>query len=292
MISPIRSLIDLVLLVALGLADLLNQHLLRGLRRNAAIVERRQRFGDPVADLSRRVLLLRVGERDLGRVVLDLIDDQQQPRKADFAGLRIDLRADLGLLTVARARRLLHRVLHRGEYDRTVDRFLARDGVDDLQEFESVGANGHRSLLREARAALGAAPRAAALRFELVLSLAGFRRGGAPGARAAGRRASFSAAFSRLRAARMRSSVSTSRASPMARIGSSTRVSLLSSAVTRRRAAGPSGPCATASIRPRKRLRPSTAVAISIRASHPTARSKSDCRTSGRSMPGEESSSR
>ena len=54
---------QLVLLVALGLANLLHQHLLGGLRRDAAVVERRQRFGDPVADAGARVLLLRVGQR-------------------------------------------------------------------------------------------------------------------------------------------------------------------------------------------------------------------------------------
>ena len=155
---PVDDLADpvlehLVLLVALGLADLLHQHLLRGLGGNAAVVEGRQRLGNPVADLGRRILLLRVDKRDLGRVVLDLIDHQQQTGEANLAGLRIDLGAHLGLLAVARARGLLHRVLHRGENDRTVDRLLARDGVDDLQEFESVGANGHWCLLHQARAA-------------------------------------------------------------------------------------------------------------------------------------------
>ncbi len=40
----------LILFVALGLADFLHQHLLGGLRRDAAVIEGRQRFGDPVAD--------------------------------------------------------------------------------------------------------------------------------------------------------------------------------------------------------------------------------------------------
>ena len=110
---------------------------------DAAEIEGRQRLGDPVADLGGRVLAARVVERDLDRVVLDLVDDQQQAREADLAGLRIDLGADLGLLAVARARRLLDRVLHRGEHDLPVDRFLARDRVGDLQKFEPVGADGH-----------------------------------------------------------------------------------------------------------------------------------------------------
>ena len=54
-------LVHVILLVALGLANLLHQHLLGGLRGNAAEIEGRQRFGDPVADLRRRVFLLRVG---------------------------------------------------------------------------------------------------------------------------------------------------------------------------------------------------------------------------------------
>src|SRR6202044_1627162 len=69
--------------------------------------------------------------------------DQQQSRETDFAGLRVDVGANLGLLAIARTRRLLHRVLHRGEHDRTVDRFFASNRVDDLQKLKPVGANGH-----------------------------------------------------------------------------------------------------------------------------------------------------
>src|ERR1700727_138448 len=58
------------------------------------------------------------------------------------------------------------------------------------------------------------------------------------------------------------------------------------------RAAAPSGPEPTPARRPRKRLRPLTRTAIAIRASWPTARAKSDSRTSGRSMPGDEISNR
>src|ERR1700728_114150 len=147
-------LLDVILLVAFRLADLLHQHLLGRLGGNASVVERRQRFGNPVANLSRGVLLLRFGQRHLRRLVLDLVDNEQKPGKPDLAGLRIDLRADLGLLAVTRTRGLLHRVFHRRQNDRSIDRFLPRDRVDNLQQFKSVGANGHDSLLRQARAAL------------------------------------------------------------------------------------------------------------------------------------------
>ena len=69
-------LVDVILLVALRLADLLHQHLFRRLGGDASVVERRQGFGDPVADLSRRVLLLRLREGHLRCVVLDLIDNE------------------------------------------------------------------------------------------------------------------------------------------------------------------------------------------------------------------------
>ena len=57
----------------------------------------------------------------------------------------IDLGADVGLGAVARARRLGDRVLHGGDDDAAVDRLLAGDRVGDLQQLEPVGADGHRS---------------------------------------------------------------------------------------------------------------------------------------------------
>ena len=79
----------------------------------------------------------------MDRVIFDLVDDEKKAREADLARLRIDLGAHLGFLAVARARRLLDGVLHRGQDDLPVDRFLARDRVGDLQKFEPVGADGH-----------------------------------------------------------------------------------------------------------------------------------------------------
>jgi len=65
-----------VLAFALGVAHLLEDHLLGGLRGDAAEIDRRQRLGDQVAGLRRRVADLRFVERDLGRLVFDLFDDQ------------------------------------------------------------------------------------------------------------------------------------------------------------------------------------------------------------------------
>src|SRR6516165_6469071 len=138
-------LVLLILPVALGLAHLLHDHLLRRLGGDAAIFERRQGLGDVVADLSGGVALFRLFERDLRRVVFDLIHHQEQTRQSHLAGLWIDLGADFGLAAIARACRLLDRILHGGDDDVAVDRLLAGDRLGDLQQFEPVGADGHRS---------------------------------------------------------------------------------------------------------------------------------------------------
>src|SRR5207248_2538211 len=59
-----------VLALTLGVADLLDDYLLRGLRRDAAEVDRRQRIGDEIADFGLGVEALRRRDRHLGRLVL------------------------------------------------------------------------------------------------------------------------------------------------------------------------------------------------------------------------------
>ena len=144
-------LVLLILPVALGFADLLNDHLLGRLRGDPPEIERRQGFRDPIAGLRRRVFLARLVDRDLSGVVLDLIDDEEQAGKPDLSGFWIDFGANLGLLTVAGPRGFLNGVLHRGENDLPIDRFFPRDGIGDLQEFEPIGADCHLCLLFRAK---------------------------------------------------------------------------------------------------------------------------------------------
>ena len=125
-------LVFFVLPVALGLADLLDDDLLGRLGRDASEVEGRQGFGDPVADLGGWILAARIGHRDLCGVVLDLVDHQQQPGEAQLAGLGVDLRPDLGFLSVAGSGRLLDGLFHRAQHDLAIDRFLARHRIGDL----------------------------------------------------------------------------------------------------------------------------------------------------------------
>src|SRR5208283_698044 len=75
-----------------------------------------------------------------------------------FALLGVDLGMNVRFGPVARPRRLGDGVLHRGDHDATIDRFLARDRVCDLQQFKFIGADsGHGfSLLWWVRFRLGA----------------------------------------------------------------------------------------------------------------------------------------
>ena len=57
---------------------------------------------------------------------------------------RVDLGADLRLLPVAGAGRLLDRILHGGEDDLAIDHLLTRDCVGDLQKLQAISADGHR----------------------------------------------------------------------------------------------------------------------------------------------------
>src|SRR4029079_18276859 len=87
--------------VALGFAHLLNDDLFGILRSDAAEFERRQRFGEHVADLRIGIALFGVLDGDLRRVVFDDIDDGEHARQLGFAGFRIDLAADVVLRAVA-----------------------------------------------------------------------------------------------------------------------------------------------------------------------------------------------
>ncbi len=113
------------------------------MRGDAAVFQRWQRVGDGVADLRARIGPAGVFQRNLVRGVFDLIDHQHVAREAELALLGVDLGMHVGLAAVTRPGRLGDGVFHRRNHDAAVDRFLARDGIRNLQQFEFVGADGH-----------------------------------------------------------------------------------------------------------------------------------------------------
>ena len=106
-----------ILPVALGLSDFLHDYLLGRLRGDAAVFERRQRIGNGVAHLRRRMMLARAFQRDLVGGILHRLHHQHVAREPQVAGLRLDLGMHVGLGAVARARGLGDGVLHRGDDD-------------------------------------------------------------------------------------------------------------------------------------------------------------------------------
>ena len=133
-------LVLVVLALAFGLADLLNDDLLGVLRRHAPEIQRRQLLGDEIAHLRRGIALARLLERDLGRLHDDVVHHLEQPLQPDFARVRVDLGADLVLAAIARLGRLLDRIFHGGDDDLAINGFLARYGVCNLQQFQPVCA--------------------------------------------------------------------------------------------------------------------------------------------------------
>jgi hypothetical protein len=132
----------LILTLALGVAHLLEDHLLGGLRRDAAELDIGQRIDDEIAQIGAGLELLRVLQADLLEMVVDLLDhldDAPQPHVARF---RVDLGADVVFRAVAGAGAALHRILHRLDDDAAVDQFLARHRIGDGEQLGLVGGNG------------------------------------------------------------------------------------------------------------------------------------------------------
>ncbi len=132
----------LILALALGIADLLEDHLLGGLRGDPPELDRRQRVDDEVADRGALLELLRALEIDLLEMILGLLDHFEDAPQAQIAGLGIELGADVVLGAVAGAGGALDRVLHRFDHDALVDQLLAGDGVGDREQLRPVGADG------------------------------------------------------------------------------------------------------------------------------------------------------
>src|SRR3546814_16209398 len=82
----------LELALALGVADLLEDDLLRGLRLDAAELDRRQRIDDIIADDRARLELLRLLDRDLLEIIVHRLDpDQKSVVQGKSGSVRVDL---------------------------------------------------------------------------------------------------------------------------------------------------------------------------------------------------------
>src|SRR5690606_6728221 len=124
-------------LLALGVADLLQDDLLGSLRADASHVDRLELFLDEVADLDVRDLLLGLGQDDLDVVVLEFAVGHDLPaaERLGLAAHAVDRHADVDVLLEALLRGGRQRALERAEHDLARDVLLARQRVDQQQNF-------------------------------------------------------------------------------------------------------------------------------------------------------------
>ena len=130
--DPILELLELAL--ALGLADLLDDHLLCRLRRDPAEIDGRKLIRQEVADFGIRLLPARRLDDDLRGLILDGLDDLAVAGQRDVAGPMIDVGPDVVLLPILRPRGLLDRLLHGLQHFVPLDVFLAGNRVGNLQQ--------------------------------------------------------------------------------------------------------------------------------------------------------------
>src|SRR3546814_9753474 len=107
----------LILPLTLGVADLLENDLLGGLRIDAPQIDRRQRINDEVADLCTRLQLLRGLGIDLLEIILNHFDHFNDTPQAQVAAVRIQLCTDVIFGAITGTGRALDRIFHRFDND-------------------------------------------------------------------------------------------------------------------------------------------------------------------------------
>ena len=136
----------LVLALALGVAHLLQNHLLGGLGGDAPHLKRRKLVDELVADFGIRLLGCRILPGDFLKLVLDFIDDLPNARQREVARAAVKVRTDVEFRSVTHLGGFRHGFLHRFNHDLAFDHLLLRDRFRDPEEFQPVGAcNVHRT---------------------------------------------------------------------------------------------------------------------------------------------------
>ena len=118
-------------LFALGVADVLDEVLLGGLRRDPAHRGGVELDQDFVADLGLGIVLgARLINRGFGLRVGDLVDHRLDLEQLDLAELGIVARLDIAIVAERAPRRRMHHLLDRADHDRLVDPFLFGNLLD------------------------------------------------------------------------------------------------------------------------------------------------------------------
>ena len=118
--------------VALGLAHLLQNHLLRRLRRNASQYVRRLRRQNLRSDFRGRIFLLGVRQADFLFRVSYFLDDHVHREHVHLPGFLVELCAQILFRLVILPRRHYHRVFDRRHHDFRLDMLLAAQHLNLL----------------------------------------------------------------------------------------------------------------------------------------------------------------
>ena len=135
-------------LLAFGVADPLEDHLFRGLRPDAAEIDRLESLFDIVPELNVRVLLLRLRECDLlGRILHRFIGRHQPAAEGlEVPGIAVDRDAHVDVLVEALLRRGRDRHLQGAEHHVLVDVLLPGERVRLQQQLAAHISLGHHGL--------------------------------------------------------------------------------------------------------------------------------------------------
>ena len=128
-------------LLALGVADFLQDHLLGGLGTDAAEIDRFQRLLERIARLDLRIILLRFGKRHF-EVFIDVFvvrHDLPAPEGLEFARFAIDRNPHVGLVMDTLLGRRGERHLKGAKDDVLADVLFAGQCIDQQQHFTAHG---------------------------------------------------------------------------------------------------------------------------------------------------------
>ena len=144
--SPVLEFLEL--LVALSLADPLQDHLFGRLRGNSAHFNRRHLFDELLTDLGVFHILLGLFDGELSLIILKLffLDDRANTGKRRAPRLAVNRHANIHLGPVPGLGGTGEAFFHRFDDQFGVDHFFARNRIGGLQQFQLVCAcYGHRS---------------------------------------------------------------------------------------------------------------------------------------------------
>ena len=124
-------------LLALGVADLLQNHLLGGLCANPAEIDRLQRFFEIVADLDIRILLLRFRQRNMLRFKNEVLVGHHfpAPEGLEIARFAINHHANIGVVVNPLFRCRRERQLESAEDNLLAHVLFTRQNVYQKQNF-------------------------------------------------------------------------------------------------------------------------------------------------------------